>query len=62
MMMNAGASALEIPKNVLVKATFTGLREANPPDYYKHIPSWGLPQDIILAKEEVFHGRSGHYL
>jgi hypothetical protein len=31
----------------LVKATFTGLREANPPDYYKHIPSWVLPQDIF---------------
>jgi len=31
----------------LVKATFTGLREANPPNYYTHIPSWVLPQDIF---------------
>ena len=31
----------------LVKATLTGIKEANPADYYKHIPSWVLPKDIF---------------
>ncbi len=31
----------------LVKATLTGIKEANPPDYYRHIPSWVLPKDVF---------------
>jgi len=31
----------------LVKATLTGISEANPAEYYKHIPSWVLPKDIF---------------
>jgi hypothetical protein len=31
----------------LVKATWQGLRAANPPEYYRHIPSWVIPQDIF---------------
>ncbi len=31
----------------LVKATLTGIKEANPPEYYRHIPSWVKPEDIF---------------
>jgi alkylation response protein AidB-like acyl-CoA dehydrogenase len=31
----------------LVKATWLGIRQANPPEYYRHIPSWVLPQDVF---------------
>jgi hypothetical protein len=31
----------------LVKATLTGIKEANPPEYYRHIPSWVKPADIF---------------
>jgi hypothetical protein len=31
----------------LLKATLTGIKEANPPEYYRHIPSWVKPEDIF---------------
>jgi alkylation response protein AidB-like acyl-CoA dehydrogenase len=31
----------------LAKATFKGLAQANPPDYYRHIPSWVDKKDIF---------------
>jgi hypothetical protein len=31
----------------LVKATYAGLKEANPPEYYRQIPSWVMPGDVF---------------
>ena len=31
----------------LVKATLVGIKEANPAEYYQHIPSWVLPKDVF---------------
>jgi alkylation response protein AidB-like acyl-CoA dehydrogenase len=31
----------------LSKATLAGIKAANPPEYYRHIPSWVLPGDIF---------------
>lgn len=31
----------------LVKATLQGIKQANPPEYYRHIPSWVSPHDIF---------------
>ena len=31
----------------LVKATLAGIKEANPPEYYRYIPSWVLPEDVF---------------
>ncbi|MCK9276052.1 MAG: acyl-CoA/acyl-ACP dehydrogenase [Syntrophales bacterium] len=31
----------------LVRATLEGIKEANPPEYYKHIPSWVFPDDVF---------------
>ena len=31
----------------LVKATFAGLKEAHPSEYYRQIPSWVLPEDMF---------------
>lgn len=31
----------------LVRATLKGIKEANPPEYYRHMPSWVLPKDIF---------------
>ena len=31
----------------LAKATLTGIKEAYPPEYYRHIPSWVLPGDVF---------------
>jgi len=31
----------------LAKATLAGIKEANPPEHYKYIPSWVLPEDVF---------------
>jgi hypothetical protein len=31
----------------LVKATLEGIKEANPPEYYRHIPSWVRQEDVF---------------
>jgi hypothetical protein len=31
----------------LAKATLVGIKEANPPEYYRYIPSWVLPEDVF---------------
>jgi alkylation response protein AidB-like acyl-CoA dehydrogenase len=31
----------------MAKATLRGIKAANPPEYYRHIPSWVLPEDVF---------------
>jgi hypothetical protein len=31
----------------LVKPTLEGVRQANPPEYYRHIPDWVKPEDVF---------------
>ena len=31
----------------MAKATLRGIKEAHPPEYYRQIPSWVLPEDIF---------------
>jgi hypothetical protein len=31
----------------MAKATLPGIKAANPPEHYRHIPSWVLPEDIF---------------
>ena len=31
----------------LVKATLAGIKAANPPEYYRHIPDWVRPEDVF---------------
>ena len=31
----------------LVRVTYTGLQKANPPEYYRYIPTWADPKDVF---------------